>query len=144
MQIGRSAVFEGYQPFLTDCSIQAADAVQQRDAALCSSSGVGQRSDVGLLKAFPKVRCWLAHAPSSSLHQSGACATPNFLFILLPQLRGTVVQPSDSALNTSSCASAHSPHTQPDGDRVLLPSDWGSLDLCVGNGLVRLRSAKCF
>ena len=50
------------------------------------------------------VRCrlrWsIAHAPSSTLHQSGASVTPNFLFILLPQLRGTAVQPRDSPLNT--------------------------------------------
>ena len=65
-----------------------------------------ERSYVGFLKAFPKVRCWFAHVASSLLHQSGASLVPNFLFIFLPQLFGTAVQPPDSSLNTTSCASS--------------------------------------
>jgi len=40
----------------------------------------------GFLKALPYFRWLLAHAPSASLHQSGASSTPNFFFIFLPQL----------------------------------------------------------
>ena len=67
---------------------------------------VGERFDAGFLKALPKARCWLVHLPSALLHQSGASLVPNFLFIFLPQLFGTAVQPPDSSLNTTSCASS--------------------------------------
>jgi len=73
-----------------------ADAMEQRDAALCSLAGeclLGLFSDAGFLKAFAKVRWLFAHVASSPLHQPGASSTPNLLFIFLAQLCGTAVQP---------------------------------------------------
>ena len=68
---------------------------------------VGERFDAGFLKALPHFRWLFVHAASASLHQSGACLVPNFLFIFLPQLFGTAVQPPDFSLNTTtSCASS--------------------------------------